>query len=627
MRGWSKAQRAGGARRTLALVAALCALALGSAVAEAKPVEFRLEVAPEVGTLDDTYVATVVLEVPGVAGAERFWEPDFRDFRVLDSQTQRSTSSTIDPRRGQRITTVEIRRYVLEPVRAGRLRIGPAKARLDGDEFETRSRRVVVRSRGSGGTDSFAAFGDPSGGKAGGIPGYMPPDRSLAGEEMFLHAVVDDREVHVGEQVTVTWLLYTRAEVLKFEPKPPRLSSFWSEVLYEPDAYFTYHEDRVGKIPYVVAIVSKRALFPTKSGTLEVPPFEARVSTLSTALGDSESLRSNSLELTVKPLPADAPPGFDPTYVGRFQAEATVDRTHIAAADALTLTLVVHGTGAIRRTEPPVLSFPGFEFSRPRDFEESSEVVDNTVTGRRVYRYWTTPTAGGKQVIPAIEIPYFDPETGRYEVARTRPVAVFVAGDPTAEAAAEEGGPVERLERDIRLIRAGDSVSSRAALELHDSRWFWILAVLPPFFFGVVVAADRLRERLKKETPRARLRRARGRARQRFRVAEIHLRGNRPAKFFAELSRVVTEHVAERVGPKVRSMTRDEMSAFLAEKGFDDTTIKQILDSLETFDFARFAPTAAGPGEMRAALRRTKELLRRIERTRLAGEPGEEEVA
>lgn len=614
-------------RRSLACWLALLAALLVPAAARAgQPSSFTLEVSPQRGTLSDTYIATVKIEIPGIRGPDRYWDPDFRDFRVVDSQTKLATSSRIDPQRGQRLTTIEIRRYVLAPSRAGRLLVGPAKVRIGSDEYETRSARVVVRGAGDATPGNLDDDDDPTAGAGGGVPGFRPPDPSAhAGEDMFLHAVTDKDQVYVGEQVTVTWLLYTRAEVLKFEPRPPRLDDFWSETLHEPDAYFTYHDDRVGRIPYVAAVVSKRALFPTKAGTLRIPPFEARVATLSTAVGSGETLRSKPLRLEVVPLPDGAPPGFDPTYVGQFTAEASVDRSRIDAADALTLTLSVRGTGAIRRTEPPVLEVPGFEFRAPRDFDQDVDLSSNEVKGERTYRYWTTPTEGGKQVIAAIEIPYFDPSTGRYEAARTRPMTVFVEGDPNAVQAIETGSNRENvISRDIRLIRSGDQIGSRVALRLHDSSWFWILALAPPLLFALIVITDRVREGLKKETPRARLRRARGRARQRFRVAEIHLRGNRPPKFFAELAHVISEHIAERVGQPVRSMTRAEMRAFLAEKGFDDTTIKQIVDSLESFDFARFAPSAAGAEEMRAALRRTRELLRRIERTRLSGQDEEE---
>jgi hypothetical protein len=138
--------------------------------------------------------------------------------------------------------------------------------------------------------------------------------------------------------------------------------------------------------------------------------------------------------------------------------------------------------------------------------------------------------------------------------------------------------------------------------------------------FFSVVAVDRIRGRMRRDTPRARLRRARGRARKRFRVAEIHIRGNRPSRFFGELAHVIHEHLEERVGQPVRQMTRAELREFLSGRGFAEPTIKRIDDEIQNCDFARFAPAASGPGEMKAALRRTKELLREIEKTRLVGD-------
>lgn len=445
---------------------------------------------------------------------------------------------------------------------------------------------------------------------------------------MFLYAVADKSEAYVGEQVTVTWMLYTRSEVLKFEPKPPSLDGWWTEILYEPDAYFTYQEDLVGGVPYVVAIVSKRALFPTRPGRLEVVPFRAKVASLTTAAGRSRELSSEPLYIKVKPLPDGAPAGFDPTYVGKFSVDSSVDRNEIDASESLTLTVKVKGQGAIRRTRAPRLDVAGFTFRAPRDTQDSVDLSSGVVQGERDYRYWTTPTKGGQLTIPAIELPYFDPASGTYQVARSRPIPVLVKGDPGKLVQSDNTSSHENLiPRDIRLIHDGSSISSRTLPRLYQSPWFWPMAGVPPLAFVMILGTDRVRQRLKKETPRSRLRRARGRARKHFRVAEIHLRGNRPAKFFGELSRVLYDHIEERIGQPVQSMTRDELRAFLAEKGFSDSTIKQIDHSLETFDFARFAPSAAGAGEMRSALRQLRDLLRRIERTRLAGEDDGEKGA
>ena len=608
----------------------LAALLVGAtaSAADAKPLRFTLEVTPSAGGVDDTFVATVQIETSGVSGPERYWHPDFGDFEVTGTQVKQGTSSVIDPVKGQEIRTVIVRRYELRATRSGRLRIKPARLKLDGEEYETREESVQIgpsaKLGGPAGPGTTAPGSDPTAVGGAGVPGFTPPDPRLRSEDMFIHVVADKQEAWVGEQVTVTWMLYTRSEVLKFEPKPPSLDGFWAEVLYEPDAYFTYHEDIVGGTPYVVAVVSKRAVFPTAAGKVEVKPFRARVASLSTSLGRSRDLVSRPVALTVKPLPDGAPPGFNPTYVGQFTVESSADRNEIDASESLTLTVKVAGTGALHRTEPPKLDFAGFTFRAPRDIQDSMDSSTGVIRGERIYRYWTTPTEGGQLTIPAVELAYFDPHKGAYDVARSRPIPIYVRGDP-AKLGRDPSSRENVIPRDIRLIKTGGDVATRAVPSLHKSRLFWPLAGVPALAFLLVLAGDRLRQRLKKDTPRARLRRARGRARQRFRVAEIHVRGNRPAKFFGELSRVLYDHIEERVGQPVQSMTRDDLRTFLKDKGFDDTTVQQIDHSLETFDFARFAPSQAGPGEMRAQLRQLRELLRKVERTRLAAE--HEEVA
>jgi len=607
-------------KRLLATIALTTGIA---APAAAQPLRFTLDVSPEAGGIDDTYTATVQIEVNGVAGPDRYWHPDFGDFEVEATQTKQGTSTVLDPARGQQIRTLIIRRYELRPTRGGRIRIRPAKIRMAGKEHETRS--MVVQVGPASGLSApppgpSTGASDPTAAGSIGVPGFVQPDPSLSDEDMFLHVVADRKEVYVGEQVTVTWLIYTRSEILKFEPKPPSLNGLWPEILYEPDAYFTYHETTVGSSPYVVAIVSKRALFPTQAGRLEVKPFRAKVGSLSSSPGRSHNLASRSLTIRVKPLPPNPPPGFDPTYVGSFQVESSVDRNQIEASESLTLMVKVSGQGAIRRTEAPKLAFPGFSFRAPRDTQDTVDVSSGVVRGERMYRYWTTPEQGGQLTIPPIQVPYFDPRSGSYKVASSRPIPILVRGDPGKLARPAEGDGRENLiPRDIQLIHEGEAISSRAMPRLYRSSWFWVLAALPPLAFALVLVVDRVRQQLKKETPRSRLRRARGRARKRFRVAEIHLRGNRPAKFFGELARVLYDHIEERLGQPVQSMTRDALRDFLGDKGFDQATIQQIDQSLEAFDFARFAPTAAGPGEMRAHLRQLKELLLRIEKTRLVG--------
>ena len=63
--------------------------------AGARPVKFSLTVSPREGTRADTYVATVHIEVAGITGVDRYWEPIAPEFEVVNSQiTGKTTTAT-----------------------------------------------------------------------------------------------------------------------------------------------------------------------------------------------------------------------------------------------------------------------------------------------------------------------------------------------------------------------------------------------------------------------------------------------------------------------------------------------------------------------------------------------------
>jgi hypothetical protein len=603
--------------RSVTRLAIVLAVLAPAALARAQPVEFTLKVSPMTGTLNDEFAATVQITIRGVNGPERFWPPDFGDFVVIDQRTNQKTQWSYDPVRGQEISNVETRRYRLKPQRTGRLRIAPARLKIDGKDYETNELAIEVLAAGQQPPPAApnTPTPDPQGGS--GAPGFSPPDGALAREPTFLHVVVDRQKVKLGEQVTVTWLLYTRSDVLKFEPKPPKLDGFWVETLFEPRSYFTYHEEMVGGREYAVATVAKRALFPTRAGRLTIPPYEAEVATMFTSFSAPLKLRSSPVAIEVDALPGGAPPGFDNAYVGNFAIETSVDRDTVPAGEALTLTLVVRGDGAIRRARVPPLSVDGFRVTPPRDFDERIDTTTDIVRGERRYPYLLTPTRGGSLPIGPIELPFYDAAARKYDVARAEAITVKVIGDPQAATAQSLGTSQENvIGKDIRPNRDVPKASGRIVARAFETRWLLLLVLAPGVVFLLVVVVDKVRERWRRETPRARLRRARGRARKRLRVAELHIRGGRAGKFFGEIARVLNEHIEERVGEPVAAMTRDQLREFLLGRGFPAETVDDLVRELENCDFARFAPSASGPGEMRAAIRRVKNLLGDIERVR-----------
>ena len=225
------------------------------------------------------------------------------------------------------------------------------------------------------------------------------------------------------------------------------------------------------------------------------------------------------------------------------------------------------------------------------------------------------PQKGGALSVPSIELAYFDPTTAKYGVAKSQPIALTIEGDPTKVESASPASPTENvLGQQVRPIRNRATVRGGVGDRLFRGRIAIIMLAVPPGLWILVLIGDALRRRLGRETAGSKRRRARRSARRRLRVAEYHIKAARPSAFFGECARVLYEHLEYRLGNKVEAFTLGELREYLIARSFDRETVEATVKELENCDFSRFAPSASGPGEMRAALRRVRALLPLIER-------------
>ncbi len=331
--------------------------------------------------------------------------------------------------------------------------------------------------------------------------------------------------------------------------------------------------------------------------------------------GASDTRRSKALTVEVMPLPVEGrPEGFESANVGHYELSSSVDRSVVKAGEAVTWKVTVRGTGNIRNVRLPKLDkLDGFRVYEPTT-KETIEPGDE-IHGEKVYTYLLLPQKGGTLSVPSMELAYFDPTTAKYAVAKSPRVALTIEGDPTK---VESTSPVSTTEnvlgQQVRPIRNRTSVRSSVGDRLFRGRIAIVMMAVPPGAWLLVLIGDALRRRLERETAGSKRRRARRGARRRLRVAEYHIKAQRPSAFFGECARVLYEHLEYRLGAKVEALTLGELREHLTARGFDRETVEGTVKELENCDFARFAPSASGPGEMRAAMRRVRTLLGLIEK-------------
>jgi hypothetical protein len=224
---------------------------------------------------------------------------------------------------------------------------------------------------------------------------------------------------------------------------------------------------------YVRTTRLRHALFPTRSGVIDVAP--SRV-VFQDGGGRETSLAIPGTRLAVDGLPeAGRPPGFDAT-VGTLGVRATLTPTSIALGEHASLELDVFGSANVWDVAAPDLEAllgPACEvFADPPRIDRA--VHDDQFFARKTFRFALVPGAQGRLAIPALDVAHFDPEQAAYRVASTDPLVLEVrpAGVPapalTPQAAAPEpspdAGPIAWLPTVLLLASAlGMTVQQRRA--------------------------------------------------------------------------------------------------------------------------------------------------------------------
>lgn len=220
---------------------------------------------------------------------------------------------------------------------------------------------------------------------------------------------------------------------------------WWSLALNDDRGVAVRTSDRVAEegpwkdLPFTVVAV-ERTFLPTAPGEISLLAPVLRFACATEFRRDflrgrtpvdrrEVKLTGAPLVVKVRPLPEAGRPADFGGAVGRFSMTAEAEPREVEAGESIKLTLRIEGEGNLTRLEAPRLSdWPGFHVYGALD--------DHGARVRTVVFDLAPIAAVGE--VPAIELPYFDPEAEAYRTARTAPIPLVVRGAPTA--GAEDGG-------------------------------------------------------------------------------------------------------------------------------------------------------------------------------------------
>jgi len=550
------------------------------------------------------------------AETRNFVGPEIQHFNVLGGPSK-SVSSNISNINGKyEVSNSESYTFVLEANEAGTFTIPQAVASANSKKYMSNSLTITVINPGPGKNQPQARSNQPQR-QAQQQTGEDP------GNDIFLKAAVDKNNPYQGEQITVTYKLYTRTNRLQVaQPeKIPSYPGFWSQDLLKDATQYPQYSEVINGKKYIVAELRKAALFPQKSGTLTIDPlvqnvvYQIKVKArnpfgddpffgndpfFKNMLDDSffgseyqnvqKKLTSGTVSINVKPLPAaNRPPEFTGA-VGQFTLKAVADKTQLSANDAFTLRVSVSGNGNMNLIEKPAINFPpDFEVYDPKIIDNFKS--DAGTSGTRTFEYLVIPRAAGDFTIDPVQFAYFDPVRKNYNLLTSDNFKLKVTkgtGSSTADNATQ--GSVKYLGNDIRYLMATPLNLHPAGNTFYGSALYWLLLLLPVIGFTAFVVLWRRNLKLKGDTKLMQRRKATRIAVKRLQKAKKLLDAGSHDAFHEEIAFALWGYISDKFNIPMSELSMDTAREQLESRNVKPELTEIFMNTLNDCNYTRYAP-------------------------------------
>ena len=554
------------------------------------------------------------------ADGRNFTAPRFDGFTLVGGPFT-STSSSVQIVNGSMNRTVKnTYSYVLRAEREGEFTIGPASMVVDGETIQSQPFKVTVVA-GNASTGS-ATQGAQQGGGQSQQTQQNTSDPQVSGQDLFLKVIPSKRAAYVGEPVVLTYKLYTRVPVSQLSvSKMPSYGGFWMKEANENgnNGQLRQSSEVINGIEYTTAEVQKVVLIPQKAGKLTIEPMA--IECMAQIITQRNTQRSNDpfdvffndpffsrsytnvqkkietpiLTFEAKSLPENGKPASFGGAVGNYNFSATMDTDEVDANEAITLTVTVSGSGNVELVNPPAPVFPpDFEVYDPK-ITSSVEAGTQGMSGTKKAEYLIIPRRAGDFNIPPIEFSYFNPTKGQYVTQSSSPMSIKVNKGTGGEY--NEGGvyannqeSIKYLGSDIRHIKTGESQLRPMNSYFFGSALYFIIFAALLLIFLVVLAVVKKRRQFKQDVVLVRNRQATKVAKGRLKNAYNYLKAQDQNRFYEEMSQALWGYISDKLGIERSVLSMDSAKEAMVGKGIDETLADEFVDTLNTCEYARFAP-------------------------------------
>ncbi|WP_138332905.1 BatD family protein [Bacteroides caccae] len=555
--------------------------------------------APDVVVVGDQFRLSYTVTTQKV---KDFRAPSIKGFDVLMGPSRSEQSSTQIVNGSVSSTSSSTFTYILMANTAGEFTVPGASIVADGNQMISNSVKIKVLPQDQNHNSSRRNNDNSS--------SIQPSSNaSVSNQDLFITATASKTNVYEQEAFVLTYKIYTRESNLQLNnAKLPDFKGFHSqEIEMTTNARWT-PEHYKGR-NYYTTVYRQFVLFPQQSGKLFIEPaqfqmtvnkpvqsadpFDAFFNGGNNVIEIKKPITTPKIAINVNPLPAGKPTNFL-GGVGEFNISSSINSKELKTNDAITIKLVISGTGNLKLISNPEIKFPD-------DFEVYDPKVDNQVrltkeglTGNKVIEYLAIPRHAGTYKIPGVSFSYFDIRSKSYKTLNTEDYVINVEkGAGNADQVIANFTNKEDLKvlgEDIRYIKQNEVTFQPKGSFFYGSMSYWLFYIIPALAFILFFIIYRKQAAENANVAKMRTKKANKVAIKRMKLAGKLLSENKKDAFYDEVLKALWGYISDKLNIPVSRLSKDNIEEKLRNHGVSEELIKEFLNALNDCEFARFAP-------------------------------------
>ena len=490
--------------------------------------------------------------------------------------------------------------YILMAEKEGTYKIPGATIVADGNNYTSNSVEIKVlppdqsSSNAGSGSSARSSRNQANSGK-------------ITDKELFMTATASKTNVYEQEAILLTYKVYTQVNLTNLRGDIPDLKGFHTQEVELPNQK-TFTLEHYNGRNYNTTIWRQLVLFPQQTGKIEIPSvtFEGTVSQMVASAdpfdaffngGNYVNINKNivtpKLTIDVKELPAGKPANFS-GGVGEFTLSSSISTQELKTNDAVTIKLVISGTGNMKLINTPEVGFPqDFEIYDPK-VDNKFNLTRNGLAGSKVIEYLAIPRHAGTYTIPPIEFSYFDLKSQSYKTLKTDAYTLNVAkGEGNSDQVVANFTSKEDLKvlgQDIRYIKTGDTQLTKKDDYFFGSTSYYLWYIVPLALFIALMVINRKQAMENANVAKVRTKKANKVATKRMKNAGKLLAEKKSEAFYDEVLKALWGYISDKLSMPVSQLSKDNIEEELQKHQVADELIKEFINNLNECEFARYAP-------------------------------------